>query len=79
MLVTATATQMQNNFGHYLGLVIGGEEVVITKNGKEVARMVSRNSAETSIGRSLLGILSDKYNIDEEREKALREKYERID
>ena len=36
--VTATATELQNNFGRYLNLVIGGEEVVITKNGKEVGQ-----------------------------------------
>ena len=33
---TATATEMQNNFGRYLNLVIGGQEVIVTKNGKEV-------------------------------------------
>ena len=33
---TATATEMQNNFGRYLSIVIGGAEVIVTKNGKEV-------------------------------------------
>lgn len=79
MLVTATSTQMQNNFGHYLGLVMQGQEVIVTKNGKEVARLVSRNAAEVSISNSLVGILSDKYNLDDEKEKALREKYESLD
>lgn len=31
---TATATEMQNNFGKYLNMVINGNEVVVTKNGK---------------------------------------------
>ena len=33
---TATATEMQNNFGRYLNMVIAGNEVIITKNGKEL-------------------------------------------
>ena len=36
ILTTATATQMQNNFGKYLNLVIEGQEVIVTKNGKEI-------------------------------------------
>ena len=39
---TATATEMKNNFGRYLNLVISGQEVVVTKNGKEIGR--DRNS-----------------------------------
>ena len=31
----ATATEMQNNFGKYLSLVLAGKEVIVTKNGKE--------------------------------------------
>ncbi|MBO4331421.1 MAG: type II toxin-antitoxin system Phd/YefM family antitoxin [Oscillospiraceae bacterium] len=34
---TATATEIQNNFGRYLNMVIGGKEVIVTKNGKERA------------------------------------------
>ena len=32
----ATATEMQNNFGRYLNLVMSGNEVIVTKNGREV-------------------------------------------
>ena len=38
----ATATQMQNNFGKYLNLVIEGQEVIVTKNGKEIGRLVQK-------------------------------------
>ena len=31
---TATATEMQNNFGKYLSLVMTGQEVIVTRNGK---------------------------------------------
>ena len=39
---TATATEMQNNFGKYLSIVAAGKEVIVTKNGKEVARLIPR-------------------------------------
>lgn len=35
-MITATATAMQNNFGRYLNLVMSGQEIIVTKNGKEV-------------------------------------------
>ena len=31
---TATATEMQNNFGRYLSIMIGGAEVIVTKKRK---------------------------------------------
>ena len=37
---TATATEMQNNFGKYLSLVMAGQEVIVTRNGKEVGGVV---------------------------------------
>ena len=30
---TATATEMQNNFGRYLNIVMEGREVIVTKKG----------------------------------------------
>ena len=34
IITTATATEMQNNFGRYLNLVLSGQEIIVTKNGK---------------------------------------------
>ena len=42
---TATATEMQNNFGRYLNMVINGIEVIVTKNGKEIGRFVPKDAA----------------------------------
>ena len=42
---TATATEMQNNFGRYLNMVIEGKEVVVTRNGKEVGHFIPKESA----------------------------------
>lgn len=33
-MITATVTDVQNNFGHYLQAVQQGSEIIILKNGK---------------------------------------------
>ena len=45
IIETATATEMQNNFGKYLRLVMSGQEVIVTKNGREVGRFIPRLKA----------------------------------
>lgn len=42
---TATSTQMQNNFGKYLKLIMAGQEVIVTKNGKAVGRFIQKGAA----------------------------------
>ena len=54
---TATATEMQNNFGRYLSIVIGGDEVIVTRNGKEVGRFVPKGATVSYLTDSLTGIL----------------------
>lgn len=44
-MTTVTATEIQNNFGKYLQSVQEGNEVVILKNGKEVARLISHDKS----------------------------------
>ena len=73
---TATATEMQNNFGRYLAMVQEGSEIIVTKNGKEVGRLIPREKAVSYLTDSLAGILKDDTDIDKEREKSLKEKYE---
>lgn len=79
MINTVTATELQNNFGKYLGMVMSGEEIIVTKNGKEVGRFISKASTVSYLTDSLMGILKDKHDIDEEREERLKEKYEIMD
>lgn len=76
---TATATEMQNNFGKYLNMVINGIEVVVTKNGKEIGRFVPKDTAVSYLTDSLTGILKGNHNLEQERDATLREKYEIID
>ena len=77
--VTATATEMQNNFGRYLNMVMNGNEVIVTKNGKEIGRFIPKDTALSYLTDSLTGILKGDSNLNQEREKALREKYEITD
>ena len=77
-MTTATATEIQNNFGKYLNIVQTGGEVIILKNGKEVARLISHDKSISFLTDSLIGVLSGDYN-----DKAIRSeklmKYEGID
>jgi len=73
---TATATEMQNNFGRYLAMVQEGSEIIVTKNGKEVGRLIPREKAVSYLTDSLAGILKGDTEIDKAREQSLKEKYE---
>ena len=73
---TATATEMQNNFGRYLAMVQEGSEIIVTKNGKEVGRFIPREKAVSYLTDSLAGILKGDTEIDKAREQSLKEKYE---
>ena len=78
-IITATATEMQNNFGKYLKQVVNGEEIIVTKNGKEVGRMVPKNKTVSFLTDSLTGILSGDSDLTESKTEALRRKYEIAD
>lgn len=71
----ATATEMQNNFGRYLNLVMSGQEVIVTKNGKEVGRFIPKDATMSYLTDSLTGILKDDYDLDDVKEERLKEKY----
>ena len=73
---TATATEMQNNFGRYLAMVQEGSEIIVTKNGKEVGRFIPREKTVSYLTDSLAGILKGDTDIDKAREQSLKEKYE---
>lgn len=76
---TASATEMQNNFGKYLNMVINGNEVVVTKNGREVGRFIPKDSAVSYLTDSLTGILKKNCDLAQERDSSLRKKYEITD
>lgn len=50
------ATEFQNNFGKYLQIVQNGGEVVILKNGREAARLISAESSASFLTDSMTGV-----------------------
>ena len=76
---TATATEMQNNFGKYLSLVMSGQEIIVTKNGREVGRFIPKDAAVSYLTDSLTGILKGDCDLDQARAERLYEKYESAD
>ena len=79
MVATATATELQNNFGKYLKIVMDGGEVIVTRNGKEVGRFVPKDTVVSFLTDSLTGILSGNEDPDQARAERLMEKYESTD
>ena len=77
-MTTVTATEIQNNFGKYLQYVQSGNDVIILRNGKEVARLISRERTVSFLTDALVGVLKENYD-----DKAIREerakKYENLD
>ena len=64
-----TSTDVQNNFGKYLDLA-SGQEIVITKNGTAVARLIGIKTKEKSLASGLVGLVS--ADVDEDAIKAER-------
>ena len=78
MATTATTTEVQNNFGKYLQRVISGEDIIILKNGAEVARLVSNEKSVSFLTDSLAGILKNDYDDKKIRAERMT-KYESVD
>ena len=76
---TATATEMQNNFGRYLNLVMSGQEVIVTKNGREVGRFIPKNAVVSYLTDSLTGILKEDYSLEKVKTERLTQEYGAVD
>lgn len=70
----ATATEVQNNFGKYLQYAVDNGEIIIMRNGKRVARLISEEASVSYLTDSLRGILKDSYSDTSAREARI-EKY----
>ena len=78
IMTTVSATEFQNNFGKYLQYVQNGNDVIILRNGKEVARLISYEKSITFLTDSLVGVLKNNYNLDNIKKERMS-KYESID
>ena len=77
-MTTVTATDIQNNFGKYLQLVQTGEEVIILRNGLEMARLISHDKTVSFLSGSLVGVLKNDYG-DKKMKAERMSKYESAD
>ncbi|MCL6613685.1 MAG: type II toxin-antitoxin system prevent-host-death family antitoxin [Firmicutes bacterium] len=51
-----TATELKENIGKYLALA-KSEDIIITKNGKQVAKLTGIHNSGTSLTDSLIGVI----------------------
>ena len=65
----AKSTDVKNNFGKYLGIA-SGQEVVITKKGLPVARLIGMKDTISFLSDRLVGIVPT--NVDEDVAKSER-------
>ena len=72
-----TATEFKTNMGKYLTLV-NEEEIIITKNGKGIAKLSPLKEDKVKMVESLLGIIPNDMTLEQAREERLK-KYERTD
>ena len=68
MLVNAT--EFQNNVGKYLSLA-DNEEVVIIRNGRQIARLLGMDKTVSFLSDKLLGVLPDDLNLSDARDERL--------
>ena len=69
------STEIQNDFQRYLNLVMSGQELIVTKNGREVGRFIPKNAAVSYLTDSLTGILKEGRNLNEIKAEKLAEMY----
>ncbi len=71
-----TEENFKNNAGKYIDMLSDENiNVIITRDGEEVGRLIPKSEVIRSLVDELTGILNKEYDIDEERTKALRAKY----
>lgn len=60
-----TATEFKSNLGKYLDMV-ATQDVYITKNGKNIARLTSPSANKLAVLDELVGVASQSANMDED-------------
>lgn len=69
-----TATEFKTNLGHYLELV-AQEDIIITRNGKRIAKLTDAAKDKSDILKALTGIIPSDVNLEQAREER-HKKYE---
>ncbi|RDB63363.1 type II toxin-antitoxin system prevent-host-death family antitoxin [Gordonibacter sp. 28C] len=69
-----TATELKSNLGHYLDAA-QHEDVLISKNGRTIAKLTSPYAERSDAMKSLFGILPPTASVDEARAIRAEEKW----
>jgi prevent-host-death family protein len=65
------ATDFKNKVGKYITVAVK-EDVIITKNGRQVVKLVAINKNSTPITNNLIGAIKNASQIDVEKEREER-------
>lgn len=68
--MSITATELKSNLGKYL-MLAATEDILVTKNGKVVAKISNPYQDRVDIAKSLFGILPADVTLEEAREERL--------
>ena len=72
-----SSSEFKTNIGRYLSLV-AKEDIIITRNGKRVARLIAEKEDKVAIAKSLIGILPSTATKEEAKEEKFK-RYENLD
>ena len=71
--MSITTTELKQNLGKYL-LLSAKEDILITKNGKIVAKLTNPNQNKVNMAKSLFGILPEDASLDDAKAERLNAK-----
>lgn len=77
-MITVEVKELKNNFEKYLQYVQNGQDIIILRNKKEVAKLIPHEKCESSITDSLIGILKSDYDKESIKKERMK-KYETFD
>ncbi|MEQ8192547.1 MAG: type II toxin-antitoxin system prevent-host-death family antitoxin [Candidatus Eremiobacterota bacterium] len=71
--MVVTSTDFKNNIRKYMELS-KKENIIVTKNGKDIAKLIGVKNSETPLTDSLIGIIKtpEEINLEQEREERLK-------
>lgn len=71
--MSITATELKQNLGKYL-LLSAKEDILITKNGKIIAKLTNPNQNKVDTAKSLFGILPEDASLEDAKSERLNAK-----
>ena len=73
--LTVPVTEMHNHFSRCLSMVMDSVEIIVTRNGKDVGRFLSKDTAGPYLTNSLTGVLKTDTDPGPSKKERLSEKY----